>query len=159
ACPMCEFSTLAEFRLSLTARGIASEDILSDSPAYDVSTEDGYLALHERDLQRIARQPPPPGFRRAAPDVVLAQDAPVDPSASLIGPVVVQQGVCVGSGACVIGPALLARGSRVGSRAVVAQSVLAPAAHLDPGDVARQQFWCTKPSAGNTSRQRSPGLP
>ena len=159
ACPMCQFSTLAEFRLSLAARGIASEDIESDSPAFDVTTVEGYLELHERETQRSARRCPPPGFRRMAADVVVAEDALIDPGAHLIGPVIVQGGARIEPRACVIGPAVLGRASRIEQDAVVAQSVLAMGSRVHAGRTVRQHLWYTTEPVASVVEQPRTRIP
>ncbi len=127
--------SLPRLRRVLAAEGVPGQDLPLAGGAANLGTERGFLAMNERRVLDLARRADfgdgacaplhvPPGVR-------------VHPSASVVGPVVLQDGAEVGEGATVIGPAVLGPGARVGARAIVAQCVIEGGQAIAPGDTLR----------------------
>ncbi len=115
------FASLGELRQALALCGIPSRDLPVAGPVFDLSDEQGLLALNERSVRRLhdasARSRPP--ARLAA-----GRGCQIHPSSRIVGPVVLQDGVTVEENATVLGPSLIGAGSVIGANAMVAQCVL-----------------------------------
>ena len=131
-------ASLQRLRRVLAAEGVPSRDVPLAAGAVNLASEAGLLALNERLVVDLgSRHPRPP----AAPSSASMPAATVHPSASLIGPVVVQAGAEVHEDATVIGPSVLGPGSRVGRNAIVAQSVIGAGSTVPPGAVLRHRVF------------------
>jgi len=85
---------------------------------------DGYLALNHWAIERVATRP---GFAdgfQADGEALVHESASVDPSARLLGPVLVGARVSIGAGATLVGPVSIGQGTTVGDGAVVSRSVV-----------------------------------
>lgn len=87
-----------------------------------VNTE-SYLALDHWAVERAALAPDAASGFRARGEGVVHESARVDPTARLLGPVLLGPGVSVGAGATLVGPLSLGEASTVGRGAVVSRSV------------------------------------
>ena len=87
-----------------------------------VNTE-SYLALDHWAVERLREQPARSRGFAARGDAFVHESASVDPSARLLGPVLVGAGASVAAGATLVGPLSLGSGTRVGRGAVVSRSV------------------------------------
>jgi len=132
---------LVELRSRLAARGVLGRDLPTSGPAFDLTDEQGLLALSERFVVNEVGPGSGPIYVGGGQDVHC--------TAELVGPVVVQKGVVVEEHAVVLGPTLLGAGSRIGPGAVVAQSLVGPG--------------CVVPEQGKVNHRAllhdGPGLP
>ena len=113
--------SLPRLRRVLATEGVPSHDVPLQGGAAHLATEQGLLALNEHLVMSLVRRLPPRSDTRS---LVSGSGVRVHPTASLVGPVVLQDGAEVGEGATIIGPTVLGPGSRVGARATVAQCVV-----------------------------------
>jgi lipopolysaccharide/colanic/teichoic acid biosynthesis glycosyltransferase/carbonic anhydrase/acetyltransferase-like protein (isoleucine patch superfamily) len=124
--PGLAWSSLAELRSALAARGVPTRDVPLPCDVLDLHREDALLRLSEQALHARSRP-----VRRAAsasgPRVIVA------PTARLIGPVALQDDVQVEDHACIVGPAVIGSGARVGAGSVVSQCVVAPGVTVQRG--------------------------
>jgi NDP-sugar pyrophosphorylase family protein len=89
-----------------------------------VVTTESYLALDHWAVERVARNPEmPPGFR-SSDESVVHDTAWIDPSARLLGPVLLGPDVSVQAGATLVGPLSVGSRSTIGAGAVVSRSVV-----------------------------------
>ena len=96
------------------ARGVAPRVVNADT----------YLALNQWVIERTSRHREAPDGFRSFGDAVLHESAAVDPTAHLLGPVLLGPGVSVHAGATLVGPLSIGSGTTVGQGAVVSRSVL-----------------------------------
>jgi lipopolysaccharide/colanic/teichoic acid biosynthesis glycosyltransferase len=124
------WTSLAEMKHALSRRGIPSHDLLIAQDVVNLGVEEDMLAFSEHFIAKAAA-----AARKSTPSSVLLVGSQhrIDPSARLVGPVILQSGAVVEAGATVLGPALIGSGARVGQGALVAQSVLAGGAVVAPG--------------------------
>lgn len=98
----------------------------------NLRTVDGVLALTDRSLSHEQG-----GVRvRDVTDknfVIAGAESYVDPSARVIGPVILHDRVQVARGATIVGPAVVGRDAQIGPDAVVAQAVVASGARVAKG--------------------------
>ena len=139
AADCAHFNDLRELRQELMFRGVPSRDVPLTSGALDLENPRALLHLSERCLHTVAS---------ANPAAIVAASANVDPSAQLIGTVVVHDDALVAAGARVIGPAVIGRGARVGVSAVVAQCLVAPGARVAAGSMHRHSVLAGTTSIG-----------
>ena len=111
----------------------------------NLGTEQGLLALNERMVLALARRTPTRdglgSSLHAAPGVR------VHPSATLVGPVVLQEGAEVGEGVTIIGPTVVGKGSRVEAGATLAQCVIGSGQVVAPGVTLRHRVFLGEPDA------------
>jgi lipopolysaccharide/colanic/teichoic acid biosynthesis glycosyltransferase len=123
------FASLRDLRRALADRGIPSSDLFVHGGGFDLSREGDLLSLSERVvLDHFSN-------RRTAHATWLEVGAgcQIDPSARLMGPVVLQDRAVIGPEATVVGPAVIGRGARIGRDATVAQCLMGPASVVPPG--------------------------
>lgn len=89
-----------------------------------VVNTDGYLALDQWAVERVAASGDLAEGYRLEGEAVIHDSARVDPSARLLGPMLLGPGVDVREGATLVGPLSVGPGSRIGRGAVVSRSVL-----------------------------------
>jgi mannose-1-phosphate guanylyltransferase len=85
---------------------------------------DSYLALDHWAVERAATAGLLGGDYKPSGEALVHESAKVDPSARLLGPMVLGPGVEVAAEATLVGPLSIGRGTRVGRGAVVSRSVL-----------------------------------
>ena len=108
----------------LYAAGEVVSTHVADRVAPRVVNADTYLALNQWIVERNARQrQAPDGFRNFG-ETVLHDSASVDPTARLLGPVLLGPGVSVQGGATLVGPVSIGQGTTIGRDAVVSRSVV-----------------------------------
>jgi mannose-1-phosphate guanylyltransferase len=109
---------------SLYAAGepVATHVVRGGAPR--VVNADTYLALNQWLVERASRHRDWPHGFRAAGETILHDSARVDPTARLLGPVMLGAGASVGAGATLVGPVSIGPGTRIGDEAVVSRSVL-----------------------------------
>lgn len=115
-------TTLEALRRTLAELGVPSQDVPQPGLCLDLGDEAGALALAERRALALAGGGGGGGVAEHA--VALSRGASIDPSARLIGPVVVGDHAVVEAGALVIGPSVLGPSAVVGRGAVVAQCLV-----------------------------------
>jgi NDP-sugar pyrophosphorylase family protein len=89
-----------------------------------VVNADTYLALDQWVVERTSRHREAPDGFRSSGETVLHESASVDPTARLLGPVLLGPGVSVRAGATLVGPVSVGPASMVGRDAVVSRSVV-----------------------------------
>ncbi len=146
-------TSLPRLRRILASEGVPSRDLPLEHGAVNLESERGLLAMNERLALGLAPQAPstagPPSRVRTGTGVR------IDPSATIVGPVVLQDEVEVRENATVIGPAVLGRASIVGPGATVAQCVIGPGQVVVPGATLRHRVYLgdseegPAPSAGD----------
>lgn len=109
---------------SLYAAGEPVSTHMAEEVAPRVVSPDTYLALNQWMVERTSRHRDAPDGFRSAGETVLHDSASVDPTARLLGPVLLGPGVTVLAGATLVGPVTIGRGTRVGEAAVVSRSVV-----------------------------------
>ncbi|HSD66882.1 MAG TPA: LbetaH domain-containing protein, partial [Vicinamibacteria bacterium] len=148
--------SLARLRRVLGSEGVPSRDLPLENGAANLGTERGYLALNERMVLDLGHQAParegPSSSLHAGPRVR------VHPSATVIGPVVLQEGVEVEEGATLIGPAVVGPRARVGARATVAQCVIGADEVVTAGATLRHVVHFGDPDA-DAERRSGPSAP
>lgn len=108
----------------LYAAGEQVSTHMAEGVAPRVVNADTYLALNQWVVERTSRyRAAPEGFRSSG-ETVLHDSASVDPTARLLGPVLLGPGVTVQAGATLVGPVSIGPGTRVGEAAVVSRSVI-----------------------------------
>lgn len=120
------FTSLADLRSALSAKGVLSRDLPLATDVVDLTRADGVLALNERMLAREIHRAPRPGFVAKGAQLLVGPESRIHPSAHLIGPVIVQERVTVEAGVTIVGPTIVGSGSWIRGGATIAQSVLAP---------------------------------
>jgi lipopolysaccharide/colanic/teichoic acid biosynthesis glycosyltransferase len=121
------FNCLRDLRRSLAELGVPSHDVFLRGGAFDLTRERDLLGLSERVVLEHFRGGA--GIRWVA----AGRGCRVDPTARLIGPVVLQDRVVIGPEATVVGPAVIGSGTRVERGAMVAQCVVGPDSTVAPG--------------------------
>jgi NDP-sugar pyrophosphorylase family protein len=89
-----------------------------------VVNTDTYLALDQWAVERAAQAPDVARGFRVCGEAVVHESTRVDPSARLLGPMLLGPGVSVQSGATLVGPLSLGPGTSVCKGAVVSRSVV-----------------------------------
>jgi NDP-sugar pyrophosphorylase family protein len=108
----------------LYAAGEAVSTHMAEGVAPRVVNADTYLALNQWVVERTSRHREAPDGFRSFGETVLHDSASVDPTARLLGPVLLGPGVLVQAGATLVGPVSIGRGTTVGRDAVVSRSVV-----------------------------------
>jgi lipopolysaccharide/colanic/teichoic acid biosynthesis glycosyltransferase len=132
-------ASLPRLRRVLASEGVPSRDLPLDHGAVNLETERGLLEMNERLVLGLA--PQVPGTAGAPSRTCMGSGVRVDPSASIVGPVVLQDEVEVRENATLIGPAVLGRGSIVGPGATVAQCVIGQGQVVVPGATLRHRVY------------------
>ena len=131
--------SLPRLRRVLGAEGVPSRDVPLERGAVSLGTEQGLLAMNECIVLDLARRSP--GRSGLSSSLHAAPGARIHPSASVVGPVVVQEGAEIEEDATVIGPTVIGPGGRVGTRATVAQCVIGGGQVVAPGATVRHRFF------------------
>jgi lipopolysaccharide/colanic/teichoic acid biosynthesis glycosyltransferase len=135
--------SLPRLKRVLASEGVPSRDLPLESGAVNLGTERGLLAMNERMVLDLAhRAPARDGF---GPSLYAGSGVRVHPSATVVGPVVLQDGAEVEEGATVIGPTVVGPGARVGVRATVAQCVIGAGQLVTPGATLRHCVYVGDP--------------
>lgn len=131
-------ATLLDLRQTLVSRGVTSGDIVMTSGAFDLTSEQGLLAAVEHSVERDVDADPESGHGTVT---LVGRGHQIDPTARLLGPVIVQDGVRIGARATVVGPSLLGAGSRIDADAIVAHVALGAGAVVTERQVLRDRAW------------------
>jgi lipopolysaccharide/colanic/teichoic acid biosynthesis glycosyltransferase len=132
-------TSLPRLRRVLASEGMPSRDLPLEGGAAHLGSEQGLLALNERLVVSLLRQVPPREGMRSS--LLAAPGVRVHPSASLVGPVVIQEGAEVAEGATIIGPTVLGARSRVEAHATVAQCVVGGGQVVASGETLRHRVF------------------
>ncbi len=131
--------SLDELRHLLIARGVPSRDVQIDGGALDLSEEGGLLAANEHlALEAMCASL---GEDSTASTVFVGSGHQVDPSARLMGPIVVHPDARIEANATVLGPAVVGAGARIGAGAVVAHTTIGADSVVPPNLVVRDHAW------------------
>ncbi|MEP0843313.1 MAG: sugar transferase [Phycisphaerae bacterium] len=133
----CRFSVPVELRAGLSATGVLSQDLPRNVDVLRLTRQADYLALTERTVGRLCREPGVAGFQRRGPEILVGRDCRIHPSARLVGPLIIQPGAVLEEATTVIGPSVVGAGSRVLRGACVIQSALVAGSVLAEGAIAR----------------------
>jgi lipopolysaccharide/colanic/teichoic acid biosynthesis glycosyltransferase len=141
--------SLAELRQLLVSRGIVSRDVPMEGGALDLTNEYGLLSANERFILDATAN----GSDTDVPNstVYVGAGHQIDPSARLMGPVVVHAGASIEAGATVLGPAVIGRGATVASGSVVAHAVVGAEALVASNSVVRDRAWFTSSAGDGTA--------
>lgn len=131
------FASLLDLRATLASQGVPLQDVPLESEILHLTEQEGLLALAEQSVAECTSEPPPAGVVARSADVFVGADCEIDPSARLIGPLVIQQGVRIGRGAMIFGPALIGDHARIGAGATVAQCLVLSDAWVENGSTVR----------------------
>lgn len=134
------FSSPTHLRALLTQRGVLSRDVCVASSYTDLVRERGYLALCETFVVQQTKEAAPPGFVHRGEEALIGAECRIDPSAQLMGPIIIHAEAQVEADALIIGPAVIGAAGRVGRGSVVAQCALADGAHVRDGQTVRQRL-------------------
>lgn len=145
--------SLTRIRASLAGAGLPQHDLTLGIPLVDLHQPRGLLDLNEHALRRIT--PVLDGYNKLSDGVYVAETADVDPSAVVLGPVVIQAGAQVERNALLIGPAVIGAGAVVGHDAEVVQSVVVPGAVLASLRSARHQISFSQQNPGSEESEYS----
>jgi lipopolysaccharide/colanic/teichoic acid biosynthesis glycosyltransferase len=135
--------SLPRLRSVLGSEGVPSRDLSLEQGAVNLGTERGLLAMNERAVLDLARRAPARDGLRTS--LHAGSGVRIHPSATFVGPVVLQDGAEVEEGATVIGPAVVGPRARVGVRATVAQCVIGAGQVVTPGEMLRQRVLLGEP--------------
>lgn len=149
-------ASLPRLRRVLASEGVPSRDLPLEGGAVNLGTEQGLLALNERMVLALARRTPTRdglgSSLHAAPGVRL------HPSATLVGPVVLQEGAEVAEGVTIIGPTVVGKGGRVEAGATLAQCVIGSGQVVAPGVTLRHRVFLGEPDAGGPELPNVPEM-
>ncbi len=129
-------ASLLELRQVLVSLGVPSRDVVMQSGAFDLSCEQGMLAAVEHSVVQTCLGDAEGDRTNIA---FVGDGHQIDPSARLIGPIIVQPGVRIGPRATVVGPALLGAGTQVDADAILAHVSLGAGARVPEGVVLRDR--------------------
>lgn len=136
------FSSLADFRSILAARGVPARDVFFEGDAIDLTTEEGLLSVVERSVMDMDQGRPHAGRAHTRP-IYVGAECRIHPTARFAGPVVLQDNVIIDENTTIVGPTLLGTGSRVGADSIVAHCVAGPGSVFPTGSIARRRFVCS----------------
>jgi mannose-1-phosphate guanylyltransferase len=108
----------------LYAAGEPVSTHMSREGAPRVVSADTYLALNHWVVERASRHRESPDGFRSSGETVLHDSATVDPTARLLGPVLLGPGVAIEAGATLIGPVSIGPETTIARDAVVSRSVV-----------------------------------
>ena len=135
--------SLPRLRRVLASEGVPSRDLPLERGAVNLGTERGLLAMNERMVLELARRAP--AREGLSSSLHAGPGVRVHPSATVVGPVVLQDGVEIDEGATIIGPTVVGPGARVGAGATVAQSVIGAGQVVTPGATLRHRVYLGDP--------------
>ena len=144
------FASLDKLRAALSALGVPSRDLTISGGAFDLFDPRALLALNERSIMQLSIYLNAAG-RATRP--LIGERCRIDPSARLIGPIVVHDEVTIKEGATILGPSVLGAGCCVEAGAVVAHSLVFPGALVRSEVTVRQQVVVAS-SEGHESARR-----
>jgi lipopolysaccharide/colanic/teichoic acid biosynthesis glycosyltransferase len=133
------FTSLAQLRRALSARGVLSRDVPLALDAVDLTDPGGILALNEAVVGRDVARNSQAGFHRARQGLLVGRGCVVDPSATIVGPVILHNQVTIESGVTIVGPAVVGAGSLIRQDAIIAQSTLARGTTVASGATIRHR--------------------
>jgi lipopolysaccharide/colanic/teichoic acid biosynthesis glycosyltransferase len=134
-----KFSSLGELRSAMSARGLLSRDMALPTDSIDISTEGGFLAVHEGVLCDILEQKPPIDVPQFSPGVWAGPECQIHPSARLVPPIILHAGAVIEKDATIVGPAVIGKSCRVEENAAVIQSVLLADSVVQAGTTLRHR--------------------
>ncbi len=127
------FGSLQELREHLQATGILARDLPVATDLWDAGHVGDLLTLNKRLVAAAVAGRDRHRYQTQAPGVLAGPGCRIDPSARLIGPVVLQGGNVVEDEATVVGPVVVGPEATIGSRAVLTDAIIDRAAAV-PAD-------------------------
>jgi len=126
-----DWSSIAAIRGGLDSLGVLSREIAIVGGTIDIAEAGGLTRLIERSVHDLA-------------DGVLGRrwigpGCKIDPSARVLGALVLQDGAQVGAGAIIAGPTLIGAGARIEADALIAQAAVTDRAVVKRGQVIRHR--------------------
>lgn len=131
------FRSLGELRRALAAKGVLSRDFPLTGGSIDLTSEWVYLSLHEGRLADLTAEQRRYGFTMTTPEVLVAPDARIDPTARLVPPIIVQEQAVIEPNVTIVGPAVVGAGSVIQEGAAVIQAAVVRGTTIAPGAVVR----------------------
>jgi lipopolysaccharide/colanic/teichoic acid biosynthesis glycosyltransferase len=130
--------SLDELRHLLISRGVPSRDVQIDGGSLDLSEEGGILAANEAlaleaSSARLVEE--------SVSTVYIGSGHAVDPTARLMGPIVVHPDASIDANATILGPAVIGAGARIGAGALVAHATIGADSVVPPNVVVRDHAW------------------
>jgi lipopolysaccharide/colanic/teichoic acid biosynthesis glycosyltransferase len=131
-------SSLDELRRLLIGRGVPSRDVQIRGTALDLTEESGIQVANEALALKASG-----GClaETAASTVFVGSGHAVDPTARLMGPIVVHPDATIEANATILGPAVVGPGARIGSGAVVAHTTIGADCVVPPNAIVRDHAW------------------
>lgn len=120
--------SVMDLRRLLMARGVSSRDVAIKRGAFDLTSEQGLLAASEQHVLSAST---------ATNLLLVGEGQRIDPTARIIGSVVVHADAVIDEHVTVVGPALIGAGAHLEAGAVVAHSLVGPRCTITRGYVAR----------------------
>ena len=127
-------SSLLDLREHFVSRGVPSHDVAMAEGAFDLTAEDGMLAAMERSVLDVV---PATG----ASTVFVGTSHVVDPTARLLGPIVIQPGARIEARVTIVGPAIIGPRASVSADALLAHVCVGADAVVPAGRVLRDRGW------------------
>ena len=131
-------ASLAELRQVLVSSGVPTYDVPIQEGALDLTEEQGWLAAVEHSARAAVDE-------RADGDggstVLVGERHDIDPTARVLGPVVIHSGARIEAHATVVGPALIGAGACIGEGAFVAHASIGEASVVPAGRVVCDRAW------------------
>lgn len=121
---------LADLRTRLAAQGVPSQDLTPPGATFDLTVEDGLLALNEQSILLTRERGARGDMQELASGIWIGPNCHIAPTARLYGPLILHEGVRVSDRAAVIGPAVLGAGATVEREALVSQSLIGAGARV-----------------------------
>ena len=109
---------------------MSSRDVLIKGGAFDLTNEYGLLAAMERSMFTVTNAAP---VARRASVVRLGGGHVIDPTARLLGPIIIHPNVRIDANAVIVGPAILGEGCHVSADTVVAYALLGAQSRVPRG--------------------------
>ena len=131
-------ASLAELRQVFVSSGVPTYDVPIQEGALDLTEEQGWLAAVEHSARAAVDE-------RADGDggstVLVGERHDIDPTARVLGPVVIHSGARIEAHATVVGPALIGAGACIGEGAFVAHASIGEASVVPAGRVVCDRAW------------------
>jgi lipopolysaccharide/colanic/teichoic acid biosynthesis glycosyltransferase len=146
-----KFASVSALRDALTAHAITARDHAVSIPVLDLRTTDGVLALTTQSIERTLARRPGGRKRGSQSSALVGGQCKVDPTARLVGPVVLHERVTIGRDVTIVGPALIGADVVIEDDAVIAQAVVTAGTRVGRGVTLRHcvaRGECTISSAG-----------
>ena len=131
-------ASLVDLRQVFVWRGVPSYDVPIQEGALDLTQESGWLAAVEHSVRAAVDER---GDGADGSMVLVGAGHAIDPTARVLGPVVIHAGARIDADATVVGPALIGAGARVGAGAFVAHASIGVDSVVPAGRMVCDRAW------------------